>query len=177
MGGALALDPCRTVRRSTLVIFVPAVLDPLINAATHIEQSKRIWLEAADLDWLLSGRDVSAILAIGHSGLKLIAPPVLCLRSSARCIFPFSFSRESVGFSSGFREPRNVLPGVGPTYIRDGRVVLSSRHERTCLCSRAFIPFPYGDRKFADGKRLDRYLMNRLFRIVFNATHREATAP
>jgi len=156
---------------------VPAVLDPLIDTATHIIQSKRIWLEAADLDRLLSGRDVTAILAIGYSGLKLIAPPVLCLRSSSCCIFPFSFGWESVGFSSGFREPRDVLLGVGPTYIRDGRIVLSGRHERTSLCSRAFIPFAYGDREFADCKRLDRYLMNRLFRNFFIATHREATGP
>src|SRR5215203_1305713 len=89
--GALVLDPRRTVRRSALIIFVPAVLDPLIDAAAHIEQPKRIWLQAADLDRLVGDQNVAAVLAIDHAGLKLIAPPVSGLRAAARGIFPFSF--------------------------------------------------------------------------------------
>jgi hypothetical protein len=38
-----------------LIVFVPAVFDPLIDAAAHIEQPKRIWLQAADLDRLVGG--------------------------------------------------------------------------------------------------------------------------
>src|SRR6202158_1395199 len=141
--GALALDPCRTVRRSALVVLVPAILYPLIDAAAHIVQSKRIWLEAADLDRVLGGRGVGAILAIGHAGLKLIAPPVLCLRASARRIFPFSFGWESKCLSSGLREPRDILPGIAPAYIGDRRIVFSGRCEPACFCGSAFIPFPY----------------------------------
>jgi len=41
---------------------VPAVLHPLIDTATHIMQSERIWPEVADLSWLLNVSDVSAIV-------------------------------------------------------------------------------------------------------------------
>ena len=88
-----------------MVILVPAVLYPLIDAAAHIVQSKRIWLKAANLDRLLGSCEVIAILTIGHAGLKLISPPVLCLRASTRCIFPFRFTWEPICFSHCAREP------------------------------------------------------------------------
>src|SRR3954467_15327932 len=123
--------------------FMPAVLDPLIYAATHIVQSKRIRLEAACLDWLLGCCDVGAIFTIGHAGLKLVAPPVLCLRASARCIFPFSFGWESICLSSNFRQPRGILLGIAPTYVRNRRVIFSGRHGLTLFCGNAFIPLPH----------------------------------
>src|ERR1700680_5021776 len=144
-----------------------AVLHPLIDAATHIIQPKRIWLKAADLDRLLGGYRVSAILAIGHAGLKLVAPPVLCLCASARCILPFGFAWESICLSRCAGEPSDKLLCITPAYVRDGRIIFSGRHESTCFCDGAFIPFPHRNRKFADGKRLYSYLMNRLFRNIF----------
>src|SRR5690242_19712023 len=123
MGAALALDPCRAIRRSTLVVSVPAVLDPLIDATPHIVQSKRICPEAADLDRLLRSRDIGAILAVGHAGLQLIAPPIFRLGTTARRIFPFSFCWKSIGLSRRLSEPGDVLFGIGPAYIRHGCVV------------------------------------------------------
>ena len=79
-----------------LVVFMPAVLYPLIDAATHIVQAERIWLKAADLDRLLGGGDVGAILTIGHARLRLIAPPVPRLRACPRSVFPFSLGRQAV---------------------------------------------------------------------------------
>ena len=158
------------------MIFVPTVLDPLIDSAPHIIQSKWIWLRATDFDRLLGGCDVRAILAVGHAGLKLVAPPVLCLRASACRIFPFGFAWESISLSGRAREPSNKLLCITPAYVRDGRIIFSGRHEPTSFCGSAFIPFPHGNRKFADSKRLYSYLMHRLFRNIFIATHGEATA-
>ena len=79
-----------------MIVSVPAVFDPLIDGATHIKQPKRIWLQAADLDRLVDGWNVAAVLAIDHAGLKLIPPPVSGLRAAARRIFPFSLSRQTL---------------------------------------------------------------------------------
>ena len=170
------LGPRRTVRRSSLVILVPAVLHPLIDAATHIIQPKRIWLEAADLERLLGGCDVSAILAIGHVGLKLVAPPVFCLRASTRGIFPFGFARKPIGFVGRIREPRDELLGIAPAYVGDGRVVLAGCHERACLRSGALVPVANRNRILTDCKRLDRDLMRWLLRDIVIAAHGEAAA-
>ena len=115
---AVAFDPCRTVCRGALVVFMPAVLYPLINAATHIVQAKRIWSEAADLDRLLGAGNVDAILAIGHTCLQLIAPPVLRLRACSRSIFPFSLTRKSIRLARCARQPSDKLLGITPAHIR-----------------------------------------------------------
>ena len=177
MRAALALHPCRAISRSTLIVFVPAVLDPLIDAATHIVQSKRICPEAADLDRLLRSCDIRAVLTVSHAGLELIAPPVLRLGTTARGIFPFSFRRKPIGLSRRLSEPCDILFGIGPAYVRHGCLVFSSRHEPACFCGSAFIPLSYGNWKFADRERLDCNLMNRLFRTFFIAAHCEAAAP
>src|SRR5438128_10924938 len=160
-----------------LMVSVPAVFDPLIDGATHIKQPKRIWLETADLDRLIDGRNVAAVLAIDHAGLKLIAPPEFGPRAAARRIFPFSFAWQSIWLAGDFREPRGILPGIAPAHVCNRRIVLSARRESACLCGGACIPFPHGDRKFPHRKRLDRYLTDRLFRNVFVAAHREAATP
>jgi hypothetical protein len=104
---------------------VPTILYPLIDAATHIIQPERIWRKTADLDWLLGGCNVIAVLAIGHAGLKLVAPPVLGLRAAAGGIFPFGFAREPIWLSRCAREPGNKLLGIAPDYVRDGRLVFA----------------------------------------------------
>jgi hypothetical protein len=52
---------------------VPAVFDPLIDAATHIEQPKGIWLQAAGLDRLIGGWEVAGIFSFA-SGAPLSLP-------------------------------------------------------------------------------------------------------
>src|ERR1700676_5399275 len=122
---AVSPDPRRTVHRSALIIFVPAILYPLIDPTAHIVQSKWIGFKTADLDRLVGRCDVGAILAICHAGLQLVAPPILGLGSSSRGIFPFGFARKPVGPSRGVREPRGILLGIAPAYIRDRRLVVS----------------------------------------------------
>src|SRR5215210_4657991 len=156
MGGALALDPRRAICWRTLVISVPAILHPLVNAATHVMQSKRIWRKTANLDRLLGGCDVGAILAIGHAGLELVTPPILGLRAATRPILPFGFRRQSIGLSSHLSEPGDVLLRVGPADVRDGCVLFSAGYEAACFCRSAFIPFPNRNREFADSKGLYR---------------------
>src|SRR4249919_3372708 len=69
---------------------------------------------------LIVDRNVVAVPAIDHALLKLIAPPVSGLRAAARGIFPFSFARQAVRLSGGFREPRDVLLCVVPAYVCNG---------------------------------------------------------
>ena len=88
---------------------MPAVLYPLIDAATHVVQAKRIWLEAADFDRLLGAGSVVAILAISHTRLKLIAPPVLRLRTRSRGKFPFRLGWKSIWLSRCASEPGDKL--------------------------------------------------------------------
>ena len=176
MRRAVALDPRRTVRRRALIVLVPAILYPLIDAAAHIIQPKRIWLKAPDLDRLLGGCDVGAILAIGHARFKLVAPPVLCLRSSARSIFPFGFARESICLSRRAREPSDKLFGIAPAHVRDGRVILAGSHETACLRGCAFVPLADSHGVLADRKRLDRDLVSWLLCYIVIAPHYETTA-
>src|SRR5712691_13365513 len=176
MRRAAALDPWRAVRRGALIILVPTVLYPLIDAATHVIQPERIRLEAADLDRLLGGRDVGAILAIGHAGLKLVAPPVLGLRTCTRGVFPFGFAWEPIWLSGCAREPGHELLGIAPAYVGDRRVILAGCHERTCLRRGAFVPFANGNRILTDRKRLDGDLVRRLLRGIVIAAHGEAAA-
>src|ERR1700743_618913 len=105
---AVRANPRRTVCRGALVSLVPAVLYPLIDTTTHVIEPKWIRLEIANLDGLVADRDVGAILAVGHAGLQLVAPPVFRLRSSARGIFPFGFAWEPVGLSGSVREPGDI---------------------------------------------------------------------
>jgi hypothetical protein len=79
-----------------MIILVPTILYPLIDTTTHVMQPKRIGLETADLDWLLGDCNVIAVLAIGHAGLKLVAPPVLRLRAPTGGIFPFGFAWQPI---------------------------------------------------------------------------------
>jgi hypothetical protein len=124
---------------------VPAILYPLIDTTAHIVQPKWIGFETANLDRLVGCCDVGAILAIGQAGLQLVAPPILRLGSSSRGIFPFGFARKPVGPSRGVRAPRDILLGIAPTYIRDGRIVFPGCREATCFCGSAIIPFPHSD--------------------------------
>src|SRR6516164_8402369 len=102
---------------------VPAILHPLVDAAAHIVQPERIWLEAADLDRLFSNRDIRAVLAIGHALLKLVAPPIPCLLPPARRVFPFGFAWQPIGPVQSVCEPRDELLGIAPAHIRDRGVI------------------------------------------------------
>src|ERR1700722_7552715 len=155
---------------------MPAVLYPLIDAAAHIVQAKRVWLEAADLGRLLDAGSVGAILAIGHTRLKLIAPPVLRLRASSRGIFPFSLARKSIRLSRCAREPGGELLGVTPAHIGDGCIIFAGCRECTSLRGGAFVPVANGNRILTDRKRLDRDLMSWPLREVVVATHCKAAA-
>ncbi len=120
--------PMPNVSRSALVILVPAVLHALIDAATHIMKSERIWPEAADLNWLFNVSDVSAIVAIDHARSKLVTPPILCLRAAACGVFPFGFAWQPICLSCCAGEPANKPLGITPAYIRDGRIIFAGRN-------------------------------------------------
>src|SRR5262249_48791760 len=151
--------PWRTIRRSAVIAPVPAILHPLVDAAAHVVQPKRVWLEAADLDRLLSRRDVRAVLAIGHALLKLVAPPVARLRSPARRLLPSRCARQPIGSVQGVREPCDELPGVAVAHIRDRGVILATCREGASLRRSALVPFADGNRITADRERLDAHLM------------------
>src|SRR5437868_1963483 len=103
---------------------MPAILHPLVDATTHVIQPKRICPETADLDGLFGGRFASAVLAIGHARLKLVAPPIFGLRSTAGGIFPFRLARQSICLARCACEPGSELPGFAPADVRDGRISL-----------------------------------------------------
>src|SRR5689334_13236719 len=119
MRAAVAAAPCRAVTRRALIGLMPAVLDPLIDAAAHVIKPEWIGPEAADLGRLL-GRKITAILAPGHARLELVAPPVFGLRSAARRIFPFGFARKAVRLLRRLREPGGILLRIGPAHVADG---------------------------------------------------------
>src|SRR5690349_13956764 len=96
MRRAVGAAPCRSVARRTLIRLMPAILDPLIDGATHVVESEWIGFEAAHFRRLL-GRDIAAILAPGHARLGFVAPPIFGLRSAAGGIFPFRFARKAIG--------------------------------------------------------------------------------
>ena len=133
---------------------MPAVLHPLIDTATHIMQSERIWPEAADLNWLLNVSDVSAIAAIDHARSKLVTPPILCLRAAACGVFPFGFAWQPICLSCCASEPANKLFGVTPAYIRDGRIIFAGRNETARVRRSAFIPFADRNRMLLIAKGL-----------------------
>src|SRR5690348_3365485 len=131
MTAVVALGPCRTVRRSALIVLVPAILDPLIDTAAHIVQPEWICLEASHLDGLLlGGCDGRAVPAVGQAGLQLVAPPVLRLGSAARGVLPLGLGREPVWLAGGTREPGDIMPGVIPAHVGDRGVVLARCDER-----------------------------------------------
>src|SRR6185437_5345654 len=160
----------------TLIIPVPTILYPLIDAAAHIIQPKRIWLETADLHRLIGSRDVGAILAIRHSELKLVAPPVFCLRPAAGGIFPFGFGWKPICLSGCGREPGNIVLGIAPAYVRDRCIILAGCHERARFRQSAFVPFANGNRILTDRERPDRDLVRWLLREVVVAAHDETAA-
>src|SRR6202008_4683599 len=48
-GKTVPTAPCRPVGRRSLIVLVPVVGDPLVDAAPHVEQAKRIGLKTSDL--------------------------------------------------------------------------------------------------------------------------------
>src|SRR3954452_9420875 len=95
MSAAVAAAPCRAVGGRALISLVPAVLDPLIDAAAHVVEPERIRPEAADLCGLL-GREITAILEAAHARLELVSPPIFVRPSAPRVIFPFGSARKQI---------------------------------------------------------------------------------
>ena len=128
--------------------FCASSLRPIDQRRRPFEQPKRIRLEAADLDRLIVNWNVAAVPAIDHAVLKLIAPPVSGLRAAARGVFPFSFARQSIRLSSGFREPRDILPCIAPAYVCNRRIVFPCGRKPARFCGGAGVPFLHGDGNF-----------------------------
>lgn len=159
-----------------MIIPVPAILHPLINAAAHVVKPERVWFETAGVDRLLRGGNVGAALAIGQAGLELIAPPELRLRSAACGVFPFGLAWKPIGSVCHGRKPGDELSGISPAHIRHRRLVVALCHELARLGGRALVPFAHGNRIAADGNRLERDPMNGLLGDIVVAAHQEGAA-
>src|SRR6266436_3164298 len=96
MGGAFRIEPGRAIARCALIVLVPAILDPLIDAAAHVVETERIGQEAAGLQRLLGVVGLVAPLAIGHALLRMVAPPVARYAAAARRVFPLRLARQPV---------------------------------------------------------------------------------
>src|SRR4029077_1840614 len=80
-------------------------------------EAKWIGPETSDLFGLADG-GTAAVLAIGHPGLQLIAPPVFRLRSPARGTLPLGFARKPVGLSRRFQsQVTNCLASLQLTFV------------------------------------------------------------
>src|SRR5262245_48864586 len=88
------IDPRRAIGRRALIVPVPAVRDPLVDATAHVEQAEGVCLKAPDLQELRRVAGIVASLAVGHADAHLVAPPELGRLSAARRIFPFGFARQ-----------------------------------------------------------------------------------
>src|SRR5882757_10969730 len=105
MGGAISVGPGCSVRRRTLIILVPTILDPLIDTAAHVVKAERVGQEAADLQRLPWIVGLVAALAIGEARLRLVAPPVFRGAAAARRVFPLRLARQAVLLLRRLREP------------------------------------------------------------------------
>jgi hypothetical protein len=128
------------------------------------------------MHWLRTG--VAAAFAIRLAGDDLIAPPEFRVRIAARRVFPFRFAGKPIGFLRGLRQPARELLRVGPTHVGDRGVIIPGGDsvERASLGGDAVLPLSDGDGIFADGERLDRDAVDRLFRQIVVTAHGEAAA-
>src|SRR5690242_2649470 len=108
MSGAVSVGPRRPVGWRPLVILVPAILDPLIDAAAHVVEAERVGREAADPQRLLGVIGLVAALAIGQTGLRVVAPPVFRGAAAARCVFPLRLAWQPIFPLRRLREPGDV---------------------------------------------------------------------
>src|SRR3954452_24730107 len=72
---AVALQPGAAIRRGSLVGPVPAVGDPLGDAAVHVMQAERIGSEAADRRRHSSFVAAAAVLAVRVGDSSRVPPP------------------------------------------------------------------------------------------------------
>src|SRR5581483_11564926 len=103
---AIVVLPGGPVGRRAVIILMPAIGDPLGDAAAHIMKAEGIGGKAPDLDGVMGIVRLAAALAGGDAGLHLVAPPILGLRAAARRIFPFGLARQAIGCAGGARKPR-----------------------------------------------------------------------
>ena len=89
-------SPRQTIDRCTLIAFVPTIRYPLVNAAASIVRLKGLGLKASDLHRLRGIVGFIASLAVRHTSLELITPPIFCLRAPSRRVLPFGFARKPV---------------------------------------------------------------------------------
>src|SRR5262249_45061825 len=150
VGEARGFKPGRTIGRGALVVLVPAIRDPLVDAAPHVMEAERVRLEAAPGPRLRGVIGLVASLAVGRVGSKLVAPPEFRSRAAARGVLPFGFTRKPELLLRDLREPPRELLRVGPAYVGHRGVILAGRLIGACFRRHARFPFPHGDRKFAD---------------------------
>jgi hypothetical protein len=72
---------------------MPAILDPLIDIAAHIIKTEGIGFEATDLERLCGIIGVNASLAIRHTLLELVPPPIICIGACACSVLPLCLAR------------------------------------------------------------------------------------
>jgi hypothetical protein len=113
--GAISFDPRRSVGWRTVIGFMPTILYPLVDTATHVVKTERIGLKAANTNRLLGACGIGAILAIGRTRLQLVAPPIFGLGAGPRRVFPFGLAR---------KQQEDYLAGANRTWLT-GRVLAS----------------------------------------------------
>src|SRR5262249_50629907 len=101
------------------VIFVPAVLDPLIDIAVHVVETESVGPKRADGCGRLVVPPAAAVLAIGVIGADGLAPGISCGAAGPRRVFPFGFRQQAVWFAGLLRYPRHEKTGVFPIDIDD----------------------------------------------------------
>ena len=152
---------------------MPAIRYPLIDTAAHIIKAEWVRLETANLQWLRGVVRFIASFAVGHTSLKLVAPPKFRPSAPSRGVFPFGFARKPEWLLHDPREPLDKLLRIGPTQICDRGIIFARRCIGTSLRRNARVPFANSDWEFADRKGLDRDAVDRLLGKIVVAPHRE----
>src|SRR4029078_6801431 len=147
---ALAIEPGGAIDGRRLIGLVPAIRDPLSNAAAHIIETEGIGFDAANRHRLRGIVGLIASLAVGHTNRGLITPPIFGLRASARGVLPFGLARKAVLLLSDARKPLGKLLCVIPAHIGDCGVVLARHLVGAFLGGNALVPLADRDRKLAN---------------------------
>src|SRR5207302_5020529 len=101
----------------TVVVLVPAILDPLPDVAVHVVKPQRVRLKRSNGSRLLEIPSTAAAVAIGVAHARIVAPGIAGIGASPRGVLPFGLCQKPVLLASQLREPAYILLGVAPAHV------------------------------------------------------------
>ncbi len=146
--------------RCAFIIFMPYVLTPFPYIATHIIQPKFV------IAFLANSVSCSIRVKCAPSNFKhLITPCIfeaLTKRATPRCVFPFSFARQTILFPCFFIEIFDKLLCVIPTHTIYWQVIT---YKTRGILSHDSLPLRLRHGVLTKKEVPYNYIMNRLFII------------